>query len=320
MKFLRFIRCWAGGQVYALDMTRVRTIQRVDRLQREVGEAGQVGWLEVAGQRVAVWSLADRLGVTAVAPTESQRVIVLNDPTRPWGLLVERVAPVETAVAHEIHLLPAMALNPANPYFDRVIRHGADLLLLLSPDCLHPEIAGLPAASLPTVSSEWPAADSRVQNRQSAKTQNGQHGQMVVFKLPQPIAGDEALSFALSITQALELLEPLPIIPVPGAADFVQGLVLWRQRPVPLIDLGQRLGAPTNDKQFARTRLMIVRTAGLDELVGFLVNPAVQVVRLPLAHKLLPQPVYLADEMILGCAGLDDELLVVPDMFNVTAV
>ncbi len=318
----RFIQCWAGGMAYGLDMAWVRSIQRVDRLVREAGDDGTIGWLEIGGQRVAVWSLADRLGETAVSSNQSQRVIVLNDPNHLWGMLVDQVSQVETAVNADIHLVPSIALNPSKPYFDRVIRQDEEMLMLLSPECLHPDSECLRMASM---SGGWEQAMSGYElpemtggvEDEKRPFADEKQGQIVIFQLPEQ-SDDDELSFVLSITQVPEILEPLPVRSVAGTAEYVTGIVNWRNRPVPIVELGRRFGMEERRRRGGngRLRLMIVRLPGNEELLGFMVRPNMRVVQLPIAHTSCPQPEALPAELVLGSLQADEETLVIPNLTN----
>ena len=45
---LHYIRCQAKGAFYALEMGRVRSVERTTRLVLEAGAHGFVGWLPTA--------------------------------------------------------------------------------------------------------------------------------------------------------------------------------------------------------------------------------------------------------------------------------
>jgi chemotaxis signal transduction protein len=302
-------------------MTWVRSIQRVDQLTRAVRDDGAIGWLPLGNQRVPVWALAERLGETAVSDSSSQRVIMLNDPTHSWGLLVDRVSQVQTAVSDDVHLVPSVALNPAKPYFDRVIRQGENMLLLLSPECLHPESECLRVASM--MSSGWGKSGnyqlptSKKEDEQAVVGKD-KRGQIVIFQLPEQ-ERDTSLSFLLSISQVPEILEPLPLLPVSGTEEHVVGIVNWRNRPVPIVELGQRFGLEKGRRRGGngRLRLMIVRVPGNEELLGFMVQPNTRVVHLPIPYKSCPLPDSLPPELVLGSLRSDeDELLVIPNLSN----
>ncbi len=305
-KSLRFIRCWAGAGEYGLEMDWVRSIQRIDNLQRTVGEGGEIGRLDMAGTSVPVWSLAERLNESAGKARESQRVIVMNDPIRPWGMLVDRVSQVTAVSQEQLFPMPMIAVNPARPYFSGVIRFGDALLLRLDPDCLHPD------AAWPIHSSTEDLLPAPVPSIVDVQNGNGRSGQIVLFKLPGRSQEEQEFSFALSITQVAEALEPLPTIPIPGASDFVMGLANWRNRPVPVIDLGCRLGLMGVAGGYGSSRLMITRTTTGDELVGFLVRPSIRILRLPLNHQPNSHALPFDQRLIRGSFELEGDGVIIP--------
>jgi chemotaxis signal transduction protein len=178
-------------------------------------------------------------------------------------------------------------------------------------------------------------------------------GQIMVFSVADPRPGEQPLSFGLSISQINEILYPLPLLPVPGAPPFVLGLINWRDRPVPAIDLGARLGlvpGETSPSDNWATRLIIVRDksqvlpapsralpapvgaaqvspvegvvegssskAGSSQgvLVGFLIQPAIRALRLPLAHQPCSRALPLDQALTRGVVELENETLVIPDI------
>jgi len=321
-----------------------------------------VGWLPGKEGDIPVFSLADQIGRFSLAslPTEggggaSQRIVVLNPPPspsqaggsergQPWALLVDRVSQVIRIPADRVVPLPPIVVNPSADYFKGVIKLDEQLILFLSPERLHPDAslsAGGPvrkAASPspgPILSTRSPTA--------SAARQRRRHGQIVIFSIAELHPGERALSFGLSISQVPEILEPLPTVPVPAAPAFVLGLVNWRDRPVPVIDLTSRLGlAPeANRSANGRTRLIIARDKGhglpvqspalspvegvveassskggsnQGALVGFLVRPAIQVLRLPIAHQPCSRTLPLDQTLTRGIVELENETLVIPDI------
>jgi chemotaxis signal transduction protein len=122
--------------------------------------------------------------------------------------------------------------------------------------------------------------------------------------------------------------------PVPAAPAFVLGLVNWRDRPVPVIDLANRLGLAGLARSNAngRTRLMIARDkdhvlsvrssegnalkrgSNQGTLVGFLVRPAIRLLRLPIAHQPSSRPLTLDRVLTRGMVELEKETLVIPDL------
>jgi len=359
---LRLIRCDTADETYGLDMSWVRSIQRTDRLRRNPRAEGPstprqardnagsghspVGWLPGKEGDIPVFSLASQLG--RPSPTKEggalQRIVVLNAGPRPWALLVDRVSQVIQVSADHVVPLPPVVVNPSTDYFAGVIKLDEELILFLSPERLHPDAslsAGRPVREAAS-SSPGPILSTRSPTA-SAGGQRRRHGQIVVFSIAEPHPGEQALSFGLSISQVPEILEPLPLIPVPAAPAFVLGLVNWRDRPVPVIALAGRLGlAPeATPSTNGRTRLIIARDksyaqpvpspalspvegvvegSSLKEgsnqgrLVGFLVRPAIRVLRLPIAHQLCNRTLPLDQALTRGIVELENETLVIPDI------
>jgi hypothetical protein len=60
---------------------------------------------------------------------------------------------------------------------------------------------------------------------------------------------------------------------------------------------------------------MIVRAAGLNDLVGFLVDPAIRVFKLPFAHHPCPVPTLLDSSAVLCSVELPThEIISIPDL------
>jgi chemotaxis signal transduction protein len=305
---LRVLRCGLGGETYALDMARVRGIQSVLLLRRFPDRPDAVGKLTGPDGDVSVFSLAQRLGRPAPKVSARQQVVVLHAWPRPWGLLVDRVAQTAEVPAASREALPGLLVNPSANYFRGVIRVEGEWLLLLSPDRLHPD-----AEPFEDFEEQLGGNEPREPAAFALPPVRGQPegGQVLVFSVSARVQGERPLSFGVSITRVAEVLETLPVVPVPGAADFVLGLAGWRGRPVPVIDLARRLGLPSAPSY---RRLMIVRPAGPVELLGFPVRSWVRVLRLPLACRPSSRELPLDPSLVRGAVELARETLVVPDL------
>ena len=263
---------------------------------------------------------------------------------RPWALLVDRVSQVIQVPSDRVVPLPPIVVNPSTDYFKGVIKLDEDLILFLSPERLHPDASLSVGRSVREAASSSPGPIPSTRSpTASAGGQRRSQGQIVVFSIAEPHPAERALSFGLSISQVPEILEPLPLISVPAAPAFVLGLVNWRDQPVPVIDLAGRLGlAPeANPPANGQNRLIIARDKGhvlpvpspalsLAEgvvegrsskerpnqgaLVGFLVRPAIRVLRLPIAHRPCSRTPPLNQALTRGIVELENETLVIPDI------
>ena len=315
---LRFIRCWSGGDVYALDMKWVRTVQRVDRLIQNSDERGERGWLDIGGVDVPVWALADRME-TAVSTSPpsidgTERIIVLNDERGTWGVLVDRVSQVMSVEQTNIFPMPQIAVNQEKPYFSGVLLLNEQLLLRLHPGALHPDALHLDAETeLLDLGdrSETAGVNGRLSDKR---------GQIILFQLPRQGKESDKLSFALSITQVPEVLEASPVMQIANAPSYVNGLIKWREQPVVMIDLGEWLGTGGGDGRFpsdeqSHLRLMIVRQTGGGGLIGFWVRPSVQILQLPLPHQPVnneSMTVLFEPKRVRGIISYEGRLIIIP--------
>ena len=92
--------------------------------------------------------------------------------------------------------------------------------------------------------------------------------QVVVFELANE-------TYALDITHVIEIIRIQPVTPVPGAADYIEGLINLRGRVVPVVDLRKRFYLParaTGD----RSRIIVVQVS--DDIVGAVVDAVSEVI------------------------------------------
>jgi len=392
---LRFVRCGIGEETYGLDMSWVRSIQRIDRLRRDPRAANPtpdrasrlaapsghspVGWLpgeegaaslpSVSKGDIPVFSLASRLGRPSASKMwedgASQRIVVLHPPMslpqvgdaaslpsmlegaaadrprlsavgavgfpfipkasgdRPWALLVDDVSRVIQIPADRLVPLPLVVDDPSTDYFKGVILLNGRLTLFLALERLHPDFLPNASGSVREDRSPEPVSAPGARSRAtSAHAARRTRGQALVFHTADPDPAEHTLAFGLSISQIPEILGSLPLTPVPGAAAFVLGLVNWRGRPVPVIDLGRRLGLGSSLAD-GRTRLVIARDTGRpgkSTWIGFPVRPAIQLLRLPVPHEPSSRSLSIDSTLIRGVVELEGETLVIPDLHTIVQV
>jgi purine-binding chemotaxis protein CheW len=87
-------------------------------------------------------------------------------------------------------------------------------------------------------------------------------------------AGEE--EYVVDLRRVKEIVTPVPIIPVPRAPEFIEGVANLRGRVVPVVDARKRLGvAPRPDGR--RTRFLLLKV-GRQEL-ALVVDAVAEVVR-----------------------------------------
>ncbi len=84
--------------------------------------------------------------------------------------------------------------------------------------------------------------------------------------------------YALDIMRVREIIQPLPITPVPRAPAFVEGVIRLRGDVIPVLDVRKRLGVPATPPT-RKSRFLIVNVAG--RRIGLVVDEVREVLRIP---------------------------------------
>jgi len=319
-KILRYIRCTAGDETFALDMDAVYSIQRSDNLQYDPLAPAAIGWFPLRDERVPVYLLSERLGMSKNGQSAAGRVVLMSPlpgQVAMWGLAVDQVSQVFTTNLEALSPLQAALCTGSDRYFSAVLRQADNLYLMLEPASLHPDrsVSVAPKHYQHSLASQLSA--NPVQHFSGVGSAQTQQKQLIVFSLP---GVEEGLQFGLSITQVLEILAPLPVIGLPGAPDYILGLVNWRDRPVPLVDLPVRLGLAASAEP-GSPRLMIVRDASRkqDQIFGFLVRPNIQMLRLPVDYRAVGTKFEIPKKYVKGIVEIQDQITILPDISKVVS-
>jgi purine-binding chemotaxis protein CheW len=91
--------------------------------------------------------------------------------------------------------------------------------------------------------------------------------------------------YALDIRRVEEILQPLPVTPLPRAPSYLEGVVSLRGAVVPVVDVRKRLGAKVDPGGKAKLLICLVGRKRL----GLLVDRVSQVVRTTVG-ELKPAP------------------------------
>jgi chemotaxis signal transduction protein len=324
---LRYIRCTTGSETYALDMASVYSIQRSDNLHLEPGVKNTLGWFPVRDEQAPVFGLAESLGHPGQSQFAGRRVVLMNPlpgKTGMWGLLVDQVSQVFSTSYQALNPLPGALCAGEHRYFGAALQTEDELVLMLEPAGIYPP--GIYPAGV-YLDQPLPVAgdirEVRFAKEPVSKPAGGQAAaarrirgqkQLIVFALP---GENHKLQYALSITQVLEILAPLPVIPVPGAAPYIPGLVNWRNHPVPLIDLQRRLGLEVV-RAPDLARLMIVRAQSKkrEQVFGFLVDPVIHMLRLPVEYRAGNLQANIPEQFVKSVVEIDGKLTVIPELSN----
>jgi chemotaxis signal transduction protein len=285
-------------------MLWIRSIRRIEELQQQQDASGAVGWIESDDGPISVFYLAAQLHAAQEMTLRSGKILVLNTSPRPWGILVDDVDSVIQVEAEALFPIPPMVGPLARAWFEGVVKLAGGLELVLAPEGLQPET--------PTASSQPLQFDQTldlIHSVASVSVGKGSQRKIVLFST----SPDSDFTFGLSLTQVTQILQPLPILPLPGAAPYVLGVAEWRGVPLAIIDLLGFMG-DTSASVATDGRLLIVRVPTQRLCIGFPIQPQVSIRTLPLSHHLIDSPMPLQKSWVRGKFSLDSTTLVIPDV------
>lgn len=142
--------------------------------------------------------------------------------------------------------------------------------------------------------------------QEEAKVAEDETHRWVTFQL-----ANEA--YGIAVTQVREVLRITEIAPVPGAPDYVIGIINLRGNVVTVMDTRKRFGLPPVETD-EQSRIVIIEVDGQE--VGILVDSVAEVV--DIAQSAVEQaPSVGSDETskyIQGVTSRDGELLILVDL------
>lgn len=134
--------------------------------------------------------------------------------------------------------------------------------------------------------------------------------------------------YALDIMRIKEIINPLPITPVPRSPAFIEGVLELRGVILPVVDMRKRFGLPPIAPSRA-TKVLIVAidrlggpasveaaAAGPRWIVGLVVDGVQEVLRVPRAEILPPPAIALTAEAryFSGVCRLRDRIVMLVDL------
>ncbi len=122
----------------------------------------------------------------------------------------------------------------------------------------------------------------------------------------------DAEKYGINVMQVREVLKVSEIAPVPGAPDFVLGIINLRGNVVTVIDTRQRFGLQPRDADDA-TRIVIIEEG--EQVVGMVVDSVAEVMNIP-ANEIEVAPNVGNDEsakFIHGVSHQGEELIILID-------
>ena len=294
-----------GAGRYCLPMAPVQEIIRVPELTPvPLSHGAIIGAVNLRGRVIPVADLRQLLGHATTEPDEHARVLV-TDARAGLGLLVDCVQ--EATVISADQMRPAANVTDVAdvPWLESVVQCGEHLVQCLDLERLV-DNAGL-------------------EQTVGKNSDRSAGGDLASTKIEPVEERHELLgldvggqTFALPLGQVVEILrEPEIMSPVPEAGDAMLGVADWRERPLPLLDLGRRFGLPGKEDSGDRRVLVVPLSGDRDAIdgpvVGLVADSAREVLRVP-SHRVdsLPELLRQGDALreCSAVARLEDGRLV----------
>lgn len=303
------IRCSIGGRTYCLDVSCVRGLQRSEQLMLAAGQDGQLGWIDSKGERFPPHPMAALL--SAPSPLEArpdQLVVLLHAQERSFGIAVDQVLPVIWVPRGDLAPLPDIAQDPATLLFQGVAVIEGQMVLRLAVERIRlGSFSSPPAPATPAPDEARPSPHA-----------TAAPGKILVFSTPQLDKDGTRFTFALSLRQVAEILLPLAPMPVPAAPAYVLGIIPWRERPVPVLDLEQRLGGALPSAGLQRP-ILVARASARPQFCGIPIHPDVRIESLPLTYTPDPRKPPFFQRFVKGVFQRGQERLILLDVDRILA-
>ena len=132
----------------------------------------------------------------------------------------------------------------------------------------------------------------------AAQVAGGDRVQLCTFR----VGGED---YAVDIMRVQEIIQPLPITPVPRAPAFVEGVVRLRGEVLPIVDVRRRFGLPTVPPT-RQAKFIVVHVGG--RRICLAVDEVCEVLRIPRA-EIRPAPALVgldSPRFFLGVCGGDE--------------
>jgi len=323
---VRIICCGVGNESYALEMSAVSSVRQAAEIQVVTNDAmkGQVGEVPVqGGEAIPVFSMAERLQSPDSVNTQRDHVVIVRTSRGTLGLIVGSVSHGISVPASNLLNVPPVLIDPRTRVIKGLVNLAGlqanestsdeagsgeqSMCILLSPERLHPKAPV--AAALPPAK----ASKSTTESEHASSNLTATNGQVVLLSVTDDDS-DELPLLGFSVTQIAEVQEPRRIIHVPGSPHHVLGFVVWRSRPVPVIDLGRRVGLPG---EAADQRLIIARGTDDSELMAFPAQAKIRSLRLPIVHRSVPVPTGLQEDAVRAAFTIDASTMLLPDLQSI---
>lgn len=347
----KVVQCQLGEHTFCVDMSSVATVQQAATVQPFPSDDPSIrGVIKTSGDPILVYRLGQLLQQDESSKRGDERhVVVVKEGASRLGLLVDDVSRVFTVDKEWLHEVPPSINDPRYSVFDGIMNLRA-LSVTRKQEDTHlisvDRTSGKGSAEEAEKSSELDQVEDRFSLRLSpaglirAATQDSlregvlatslsasqtikgrpdttpKFPQLVVYCLNQTGMAGLPTAIGLSISQVLEVLQSRELTKVPLAPACVEGLLGWRGKPIPVIDLNRVLGFVPPEVE-PHSRLLVARCGTTGQAIGLRIQGAIRNLALPIQGAAVRLPKQIRGDLVLGAYRTAQEILLVPDLDRV---
>lgn len=304
---LRLMPCHAGGRSYYLDAAHVRSVQRKEQWRLNWRTDSPLGWVRDGDDELPVFDLARALGVSHTKVAENAVVVDTWDGKKAWG--VGGVGRVVMMAEDRLLAVPdACRDSVTTPWLGLVADPESSAL------CLDPRLVGSevlpPGISTPNASSRTPDQDQVKPARPT--------GRALLFSAFDGKGRLPEVRFCFGFGQIGEFITLPNVIPFPSGPGWLAGLIVWRERTVPVVNLafaatGKPLPVDCED-------YLVVRANASGDFAAVTVFGRPDTVELPLACESSSDAPPVAHPSWFFCGfHRKHELILLPDFSAIMA-
>lgn len=295
----RLVRLTVGPLAVAIPVERILGVERGERVRRS--NAADDMTLPTSTGTFRVFELAELLGMEQKLAPRSGQVVLTEIAGERIGLWVERVT--QLSWVESPHIAPAPAVAQSGRRFASVALMDDGPLPLLDLDCLLDPRDDTPAPP--------------VVRRRSVSGHVGTSRLIVVGQFEYPGPGGRAVGFGLPTSCVDDITDLSYLSLLPCAPSHVLGLLEWRGRVLPKVDLATWCGVP--QPTASSTRVVVVKT-GQGERVAVAAGAKIHAVGGNDPHTDARLSLPIRTDRVLGSFEFRDLTVIVPDLSRVAQV
>ncbi|MEA9393223.1 chemotaxis protein CheW [Acerihabitans sp. TG2] len=265
----QFVTFIVGDGAFAVDMAPVKEIIRVPDVVRVPLAPGSLdGLANLRGKVLPIISLRRIFGFAERVHDDASRAVVI-DQGQPLGFVVDRVASVISVDPRQIEDTHSISITVNTELVSGLLKDvgGYPMIMVLDfTKLINTEFAGISAMA-------HRHSDSSMEVACQPGKEDNQFGdilQLVSFEA----AGQE---YAIVIDDVQEIVQvPDTIVRVPHSASHVLGMMILRNRLLPLVSLRLMFGLPERESD-EESRIMVVSLGAVS--VGVVMDSVNEVLR-----------------------------------------